>query len=436
MAHMLKNDSRLLKPANVSLSTAILHGELDIAGSDWYESVRRRAHAELKATGVPTRRSEYWKFTDASTLFATEPIPAPLTESEKKPTFSEIDRLKVYCVDGEIDYDQSDALELNGLEICEIANAIAAPTHWCSEVFGHLERRGQTPVARPFSLINTIVARAGLAVKATTCAPKPLAIHYMRNSENADIGIRHCFKIEKNASLTLLETGSAAARMNKVIEVEIADGGAFHHVQVQGRDQLRRAVTHIFAKLNSRSQLNTFTLTANGALTRNECVVELAGEEGRAQMSGAAVGDGSFHHDDTVFVTHEALGCKSRQVFKKVLRNGAKGVFQGKILVKPGAQKTDGYQKSQALLLDEDSQFLAKPELEIYADDVACSHGSTCGGADADALFYLRSRGVPEGEANDMLSLAFLMDAIEEIEDKRFAEDLKSLLKDWLARRR
>jgi Fe-S cluster assembly protein SufD len=103
-----------------------------------------------------------------------------------------------------------------------------------------------------------------------------------------------------------------------------------------------------------------------------------------AHVAGACVGDGDFHHDDTVFVTHDAVNCESRQVFKKVLRNGAVGVFQGKILVKPGAQKTDGYQISQSLLLDDDSQFLAKPELEIYADDVACSHGSTSGAIDED----------------------------------------------------
>jgi Fe-S cluster assembly protein SufD len=120
-----------------------------------------------------------------------------------------------------------------------------------------------------------------------------------------------------------------------------------------------------------------------------------------------ALGDGDFHHDDTVFVTHDAVGCESRQVFKKVLRNGAVGVFQGKILVKKGAQKTDGYQISQSLLLDDDSQFLAKPELEIYADDVACSHGSTSGAIDEDGLFYLRSRGVPRGMATDLLTIAF-----------------------------
>ena len=111
-------------------------------------------------------------------------------------------------------------------------------------------------------------------------------------------------------------------------------------------------------------------------------------------------------------------------------------MFQGKILVKEGAQKTDGYQISQSLLLDEDSQFLAKPELEIYADDVACSHGSTSGAIDDEALFYLRSRGVPEDTATDMLTLAFLAEALDEIEDDVIADDLLTRLEAWLARRR
>ena len=134
-------------------------------------------------------------------------------------------------------------------------------------------------------------------------------------------------------------------------------------------------------------------------------------------------------------MTHGALRGESRQVFKKVLRNGATGVFQGKILVKDGAQKTDGYQISQALLLDEDSQFLAKPELEIYADDVACSHGSTSGAIDEDALFYLRARGVPHKTATNLLTLAFLAEAVEEIEDAHIAEILVTAIEGWLERR-
>ncbi|MDT8329096.1 MAG: SufD family Fe-S cluster assembly protein, partial [Roseovarius sp.] len=203
-----------------------------------------------------------------------------------------------------------------------------------------------------------------------------------------------------------------------------------------GRDHERRAATHIFARLGAKSAFKSFTMTANGVMTRNECVIELAGDDATAHVAGAAMGDGDFHHDDTVFITHDAERCESRQVFKKVLRNGATGVFQGKILVKAGAQKTDGYQISQALLLDGDSQFLAKPELEIYADDVACSHGSTTGAIDEDALYYLRARGVPKHIATDLLTLAFLAEAVEEISDEGLRGEINSRLEGWLERRR
>jgi Fe-S cluster assembly protein SufD len=177
-------------------------------------------------------------------------------------------------------------------------------------------------------------------------------------------------------------------------------------------------------------------LTANGVMTRNECVIELTGDDAKAHVAGAALGDGDFHHDDTIFITHDAVNCQSRQVFKKVLRNGATGVFQGKILVKAGAQKTDGYQISQSLLLDGDSQFLAKPELEIYADDVVCSHGSTSGAIDDAALFYLRARGVSKGAATDLLTLAFLAEAVDEVEDEGLRDEIVSLLEGWMERRR
>jgi Fe-S cluster assembly protein SufD len=194
-------------------------------------------------------------------------------------------------------------------------------------------------------------------------------------------------------------------------------------------------VTHCFARICANSTFKSFTLTFNGVLTRNECVLEILGDEAVAHVAGACVGDGGdFHHDDTVFITHDAVNCESRQVFKKVLRNGATGVFQGKILVKQGAQKTDGYQISQSLLLDDDSEFLAKPELEIYADDVACSHGSTSGAIDETALFYLRSRGVHPDDARNLLTLAFLAESLEEIENEDLADELRDRLEGWLSR--
>ena len=221
------------------------------------------------------------------------------------------------------------------------------------------------------------------------------------------------------------------------MEVFLDEGASLEHIRAQGRDHDRLAVTHVFADIKENAKFKSFTLSANGTLTRNECVLTLSGDECAAHVAGASVGDGKiFHHDDTVFITHDAVACESRQVFKKVLRNGATGVFQGKILVKEGAQKTDGYQISQSLLLDEDSQFLAKPELEIYADDVACSHGSTSGAIDEEALFYLCSRGISKNDAADMLTLAFLAEAVEEIENDKIADIIVEKISAWLSRRR
>jgi Fe-S cluster assembly protein SufD len=265
---------------------------------------------------------------------------------------------------------------------------------------------------------------------------KPISLHYIHGSETSDVILHHVIKVDAGARATILESGAVAARCNTVIEAEIEQGGQLNHIRAQGRDHERRAVTHVFAQLEEHSQFKSFTLTMNGVLTRNETVIDMRGDDSIAHVAGASVGDGDFHHDDTVFITHDALRGESRQVFKKVLRNGATGVFQGKILVKPGAQKTDGYQISQSLLLDDDSQFLAKPELEIYADDVACSHGSTSGAIDEEALFYLRSRGVAADEATNLLTLAFLSEALSEVENEDIAELINARLEGWLKRRR
>jgi Fe-S cluster assembly protein SufD len=405
------------------------------ADKGWLTSARKDALARLTAMGLPARRDEYWRYTDPTSLNAPEaPVAHRFDASDEAAPFDGLDRLKLVFVDGVFDAQASDDLALSGVTIERLARAGGTDIHWAQGIYGVLESRGQTPVQRPFAALNSAFATDGLLIHVTGKAAKPIALIYVHEAEASDAILHHCVKLEAGAELTLLENGPAAARLSKVLEVEIADGASFHHIRLQGRDHERRAVTHIFARLGAKSEMRSFTLTANGRLTRNEAVVELTGAEGRAHLAGATVGDGEFHHDDTVFVTHAAEACESRQVFKKVLMNGATGVFQGKILVKPGAQKTDGYQISQSLLLDEDSQFLAKPELEIYADDVKCSHGSTSGAIDETALFYLQSRGVPRRMAQALLVLAFLAEAIQEIADEDIAEDIRARLERWLAR--
>ncbi len=406
----------------------------------WIRKARADAEARLRAMGLPGRRDEYWRFTRPDLLAAPEPAAAEPFETDESLVFDEIDRLKIVFTDGRFDPRASDDLTKagEGIEIVTLLEAAEADLHWAQDIFGRLEAEGQSPVPRPLAALNTACARNGVLIRVTGKVARPVSLIYRHYHTHSDAMLHHVVRLEEGASLTLLENGPGGARFNSVLEVDVADGAAFDHVRAQGRDHGRVAATHLFARLGAKSALRSFTLTANGRLTRNEAVVTFTGDDALAHLAGAAVGDGNsgdFHHDDTIFITHGAERCESRQVFKKVLMNGAVGVFQGKILVRQGAQKTDGYQMSQALMLDGDSQFLAKPELEIYADDVACSHGSTTGAIDEEALFYLRSRGVPRKDAENLLVLAFLEGAVEEIADEVIADDIRLRLQGWVERR-
>ena len=398
------------------------------------QAAREAALARLRQMGLPGRRDEYWKYTRPDTLVQPEAPEAAILETAEAPVFDAFDRLRIVFVDGVFDPEASDDLQMEGVEIDRIHDICTRDIHWAKDLYGTLEARGQTPVPRPLAALNTAFASDGVAIRITGKPSRPINLIYTHSDRTSDAILHHVVRVESGAEATILENGPAASRFNKCMEIDIADSGTLHHVRAQGRDHERRAATHMFTRLGEGSAYKSFTLTVNGVLTRNEQVVELTGDNAVAHVAGACVGDGDFHHDDTVFITHDAVNCESRQVFKKVLRNGATGVFQGKILVKEGAQKTDGYQISQSLLLDDDSQFLAKPELEIYADDVACSHGSTSGAIDETALFYLRARGVPEKEATDLLTLAFLAEAVEEVEDSDIAADIVARLEAWLSR--
>ncbi|WP_171207464.1 MULTISPECIES: Fe-S cluster assembly protein SufD [unclassified Ruegeria] len=397
---------------------------------------REAAIARVREMGLPGRRDEYWKYTRPDTLVSVEAPHAALFDGEEPDIFHDFERLQIVFIDGVFSPEQSDDLTLEGVSIDRLEDICCKDIHWAKDLYGVLETRGQVPVQRPLAALNTAFASDGVAIRVIGKLSKPINLVYRHASEDSDAILHHIVRVESDAEVTILENGPAASRFNKCMEIDIADNGTLHHIRAQGRDHQRRAATHMFTRLGKESVYKSFTLTVNGVLTRNEQVVELTGDDAVAHVAGACVGDGDFHHDDTVFVTHDAVNCESRQVFKKVLRNGATGVFQGKILVKEGAQKTDGYQISQSLLLDDDSQFLAKPELEIYADDVACSHGSTSGAIDETALFYLRSRGVPVADATDMLTLAFLAEAVDEIENEALSEVIVERLQGWLSRRR
>ena len=403
--------SRPLAPAKLEAAETLLAAPAPTGEAGWAAAARAAAEARLRAMGGPVRRDEYWKYTDPAPLLAADGAAAA------HEAFHGVEAVALRV--------GADAPAVKGAAVSTLSEALSADLGWPRELFGALETAGQEKVARPLAALNTARAMAGFAIHVSQPVETPLRI------ENAAPMARHLVRVDAGAEVTLLEVGAAA---NSCMEIDLAPGATLHHVRVQEGPRGPGA-THVFARIAKGAHLRSFTLTADGAVTRNEVVVDLTGDDASAHVGGGVMATGDSVVDNTVFVTHSALNGESRQVFKNVADGAGRIVFQGKIFVRQPAQKTDGYQISQSILLSEKAEFLAKPELEIYADDVACSHGSTTGAIDADQLFYLQARGVPRAKAEALLVAAFVDEAIEEIADETLAEAVRDRAAAWMAAR-
>ena len=399
----------------------------------WLSKARGQARTRLAAAGLPSRRDEYWRFTDPAGFLETAP---PRQKRVLEGPRLLADAHDVYVADGTVRLPEQPKPDFHAIRINELRHAVNTGQGKVRELFGALEADAQKLIPRGLAAVNSGFAQEGLYIECDGHGGKPVQLLHHSAGGGARAFLHHVVHVAPGAELRIIESGIPADWSNSVFEINVSEGAVCHFVRAQGNCPEAVSAASVFVRVADRGGFNLFSLTAQSPWTRNECVVRLTGDSARTNLSGAALGMGKFHHDDTVLVIHEGERCESRQVFKKVLREGAIGVFQGKILVRPGAQKTDGYQISQGLLLDETAQFLAKPELEIYADDVACSHGSTSGGVDELALFYLRSRGLNENEAQEVLALAFLADAIAEVDGERLRDSLIGLANDWFPRRK
>ncbi len=375
---------------------------------------------------------EYWKYTSPAGFEAGGAGGATdsgVATPDNTDFFANFDCIRIVFSDGVFYSGLSDKiLAQAGIKIESLHNVLDEKDHWSRGLYGTIEAESQTPVPRPFARLNTATAKQGAVIHISKTPPKPIAILYRNTGAVANPMLHHFVKLDAGVTLTLLESGSAGNRANIVTEMDISDNATLHHIRADGINPANATLTSGFARLGANSQYRAFHFGKNTRMVRNEMVVIMTGEGAQVTLAAAYIGNGGAHNDDTVLVIHKAPHCQSRQVFKKVLRNGAVGVFQGKILVEQPAQKTDGYQIGQALMLDGDSVFLVKPELEIYADDVICSHGSTVGAIEEDALFYLVSRGIRRAEAQDILAFAFLAEAVEEVADADIAEAVRAAL--------
>ncbi|HET7409008.1 MAG TPA: SufD family Fe-S cluster assembly protein, partial [Paracoccaceae bacterium] len=275
----------------------------------WAREVRARARARLLEAGAPAKRDEYWKYTDPTPLTAPLRVVEAGEPAGTATPFDGLDATVVRFVNGRHRADLSDDGAGEGVAMATLAEILAQDITVFRDFFGALETAGQEKVARPLSILNTAAASEGVVLQVTGAKTRPVHIRYDQTGESASL-IRHLIRIEKGAELTLLESGTAT---NTVLEVEVAEGGVLHHVRVQKGPRPAHS-THVFARLHEEAQLKTFTMTADGELTRNEVFLDLVGGGGSGHIAGAVLGKNAAHVDNTVFVTHEAEHCESRQV--------------------------------------------------------------------------------------------------------------------------
>ncbi len=410
----------------------------------WLQAMREEAWSDYQTSDYPTRQVEEWKYTnlkfmkgadltpytDAAQNVTAQDLPEPLLGKEGQ-------KARVVIVNGVYREDLSNISALpQTVTVCPLNEALAKNE-------GLLEtylKRFEGTATHAMHALNTHYFTNGVFVY----VPQGEKIEQPIEITNVTVGKsdalaccypRHVFVVQENAEATILEhlVGSDQYLSNIAYDITVQDNGLLHHYRHQNENQNGgHQISTTRLSINEKSHYDGFTLTTGAKLARNEVHGKMHGDDGTCRVNGCYLNKDDQHSDTTIIIHHEKERGVSNQVFKGILDDAARGVFQGKIHVHPGAQKTDGYQLNNAILLCNQAEVDVKPELEIYADDVKCSHGATTGQLDDGSLFYLRSRGLPERQAKQLLLQAFITEAVDEIEHETIRETFTELAHIWI----
>ena len=374
----------------------------------------RQESAELLRTfGLPTRRDEAWKYTSLGAL-AEAKFHEPLTEAsgfaaDALPDLSGFEGVPLLV------FSQGRLVEAQSV----LPAGFAVRNFSETADFGVLAR----PDRDRMVALNTMLAEDGASIEVPAGVDGGTLVMVSTGRELHGTPVafhpRHRIRMGEGAKLTLIEifAGSGAYLHNPVSEFVVGQAAGLTHLRLQTEADEAFHMATLYVDVAAKGAYEAFTLSAGSRLARTEIHARLHGAGAHVALNAAQLLRGVQHSDFTTVVRHEAPGCTSRQTVKHVLAERSRGVFQGKIEVARAAQKTDGYQMNQALLLSPDAEIDCKPQLEIYADDVKCSHGATVGALDPEQIFYMVSRGIAPSEANGMLVRAFLAEALDLVTD-------------------
>jgi Fe-S cluster assembly protein SufD len=410
-----------------------------LAGDDPMRDTRATAFDAFLAKGLPHRRIEEWKYTDLRALMRDAPGPAePARPADaqaalaRADTFAALDRARIVFVNGHFVPSLSDMGGLaRDVEFASLGRFLTEG--------GAILDRSLDPAEQPIFALNSAFVRDGAVLRIRDGArlARPLEIvHAFAGAAPGLQTLRHQIAVGAGAEATLLQSfagpDSVAYHANVVTEMQLGDGANVRFVTAQEEGSEAIHLSLLLPRIGGDVNFEPFLFAAGALVARAELRVGFEADGSRMGLRGATIARGKQHMDTTLVVNHAAPGCGGQEYFKAAMDGQSQGVFQGKIIVEPGAQKTDSKMMSRALLLSENAEFANKPELEIFADDVVCGHGATCGRIDENMLFFLRSRGIEKAEAERMLVQAFLADAIELIGDEPIIEALEARTRRWL----
>ena len=415
-----------------------------LPGDDVIAAQRKAAFDLFAKEGLPNRRIEEWKYTDLRALMRdAKPLAVPpdaVAKAHAKggaAVLGDVETRRLVFIDGAFVAELSDVANLeSGLTVSSLAAALAVDDATVEAHLGKLAPAGDVAVA-----LNTALMGDGAVIRiaAGATTERPLHLLFVASAKPAASFIRSLVVVEEGARAMLIESHEGPAgsdyQVNAALELFVGDRAHVDHVKIIGEGEDALHVSTLAAAIGAHARFNSFTFTAGGAVVRNQLFLKFDGEGTLAGIRGATLLKGRQHADTSLVANHVARDCQSREVFKSVLDGEAHGVFQGRIIVRPQAQKTDAKMMTQALLLSDRAEADNKPELEIFADDVQCGHGATAGALDDELKFYLMARGIPAAEAEALLIQAFLGEAIEGIEHAGLREALMEAVAAWLKAR-
>ncbi len=412
------------------------------AAQSWLAALRNDAAARLRKHGLPSARVEEWKYTSLTSLAEAGFSPvAALAGGVALPNVDHLGDMpahRLVFVDGRLDTAQSDLGSLpEGVTLVGLADALDTGESWLEDYLGRIAPLNGNALVS----VNTAFAGDGCVLRLAPGAVLDDPVHVVSIGSGgqapAAFHLRLLVVAGANARATLVEShlgadGAEAYWSNPLAEISLGEGSRLQHYRMQADGLQGFHLSTIRARLGAHSHYDNVLLSTGAALSRNEIQVDFEGPGSECRLSSGALMRGHQHADTTILVDHAQPECTSRQLFKGVLDESAHGVFQGKIVVRPDAQKTDGHQLSRTLLLSDKAEIDTKPELEIFADDVKCSHGATAGELDDEALFYFRTRGIDEERARHLLIEAFLDEVVAAVDIEPLRDAMTRAVAGWL----